>query len=92
MKSLVFFAFVLFATTGCATLNSPGGVQSNLTSASSSASLPDASPFPAQQPNMGAQLVLPTTGGAPVVGIPVGGNLFIPVTGGPPIPGISLNP
>jgi len=43
-------------------------------------------------PNLGPQLVVPVTGGAPVIGIPVGGNLYVPVTGGPPVVGLPTGP
>lgn len=42
--------------------------------------------------DMSPRLVIPATGGAPVLGIPVGGGLYIPVTGGAPIPGIPVTP
>ncbi len=42
--------------------------------------------------NLGPQLVVPVTGGAPVIGIPVGGNLYVPVTGGPPVVGLPTGP
>jgi hypothetical protein len=47
---------------------------------------------PPKQPNSGPQLVIPATGGAPIIGIPVGADLFIPATGGPPVIGISTDP
>jgi hypothetical protein len=52
----------------------------------------DAAFPPPRQPNSGPQLVIPATGGAPIIGIPVGGDLFIPATGGPPVIGISTDP
>jgi hypothetical protein len=47
---------------------------------------------PPSMPNSGPQLVIPATGGAPIIGIPVGADLFIPATGGPPVVGISTDP
>lgn len=94
MKALAALALVV-ALNGCATVGSssagaPGGVS---TAGESASPVPDSlSPFPAQQPNLGPQLVIPMTGGAPVMGIPVGGNLFIPVTGGAPVPSMPLFP
>jgi hypothetical protein len=38
------------------------------------------------------RLVIPVTGGPPVIGIPVGSDLYIPVTGGAPIPGMPVSP
>jgi hypothetical protein len=42
--------------------------------------------------DMSPRLVIPVTGGAPVLAIPLGGNLYVPVTGGAPTPGIPLFP
>jgi hypothetical protein len=42
--------------------------------------------------DMAPRVVLPVTGGPPVVGIPVGGSLYLPVTGGPPVVGIPVAP
>jgi len=38
------------------------------------------------------RLVIPMTGGAPVLAIPIGGDLYLPVTGGAPVPGIPVSP
>ena len=49
---------------------------------------------PAPGPDMhstGPTLMIPATGGAPVMAIPLGGNVFLPVTGGSgPVPGIPI--
>jgi|GEM_PF-6868765 hypothetical protein len=42
--------------------------------------------------DMSPRLVIPATGGPPVVAIPLGGNLYLPVTGGAPTPGIRVSP
>lgn len=55
---------------------------------SSSPTFPDTS----SRHDTGTQIVLPVTGGAPVVAIPIGGDLYLPATGGPPIVGISTSP
>lgn len=47
-----------------------------------------ASPSPV---DTGPHLVVPATGGPPVVGIPVGGGLYVPATGGPPVPGTPVD-
>jgi hypothetical protein len=47
---------------------------------------------PSQEQSMGPRIVLPATGGPPVVGIPLGGNIYMPVTGGDPIIGIPTSP
>jgi hypothetical protein len=51
---------------------------------------PPSTPLPTTAPvqSMAPQVVVPATGGPPVVGIPVGGNVYVPVTGGAPITGI----
>lgn len=94
MKALVVLALVLSSITGCATLGTATDGQnsgSSVTAATSSVSEPVA-PFPAQQPSLGPQVILPVTGGAPIFGIPLGGNLYLPVTGGPPEFGTPLAP
>jgi hypothetical protein len=40
----------------------------------------------------GPRLVVPATGGPPVMAIPLGGGLYLPVTGGPPVPGTPVGP
>jgi hypothetical protein len=42
--------------------------------------------------NLNPQLIIPMTGGSPVIGIPLGGNIFEPVTGGAPVIGIPTSP
>lgn len=81
--------------TGCASV---GGSQGDHPVAAASggtggnnASSPDVF-APVQQQSLGPQIVLPVTGGAPVIGIPLGGNIFQPVTGGPPLIGIPTSP
>jgi hypothetical protein len=80
-------------TAGCASV---GGIQGDANAPTGggggdAASAPDVF-APVQLPNMGPQIVLPVTGGAPVIGIPLGGNIFQPVTGGPPVIGIPTSP
>jgi hypothetical protein len=83
---------VLFAATGCATQNMI--VRSPETSdATFQPAVPDPfPPMPSQNQNMMPRLVIPSTGGPPVIGIPIGGDLYIPVTGGAPIPGMPIGP
>lgn len=80
---------------GCATVGATSGqsaVGASTSSANdSSALVPDVFP-PSQQQSMLPSIVLPVTGGAPIIGIPLGGNLFMPVTGGEPIIGIPTGP
>jgi hypothetical protein len=96
MKTLGVLALVLFTATGCPTL---GTTQSNASSPSFFASpvQQSVSPFPShqtvtpfasQQPQLGPRMIMPATGGAPILSTPVGGNLYLPVTGGPPVVGV----
>ena len=48
----------------------------------------DSPPMPDTSPKM----VIPATGGPPVLGIPAGGDTYIPTTGGDPIIGIPTGP
>jgi hypothetical protein len=84
-------AILIFSVlTGCATMvGNPGNQKSD--SHSFDAPTVNSSPLQEQQ-DLGPQLVIPATGGAPVMGIPVGGNLYVPVTGGAPIVGIPVGP
>jgi hypothetical protein len=47
---------------------------------------------PSQEQSMAPRVVLPATGGAPVITIPLGGNIYLPVTGGEPVIGIPTAP
>ena len=92
MKTLLALLLVLSSTTGCVTQGLVAGDP-----ASSGSSFVDTAsdpfpPTPAQIPNMMPRLVIPATGGPPVIGIPVGGDLYIPVTGGAPIPEMPITP
>jgi hypothetical protein len=57
-----------------------------------SASALDSSAPAFQDQSIGPRVLMPVTGGAPVIGIPLGGDLFLPVTGGAPVTGIPLSP
>jgi hypothetical protein len=92
MKIFMLLILIL-STAGCATLGNSPEAPGNLDSAADEASITaptTASPF--QDQNMGPQVIIPVTGGAPVIGIPLGGNIFEPVTGGPPVIGIPTSP
>ena len=92
MKTLLALLVVLSATPGCATQGLVAGSAANSgPSFVDTASDPFPPPSP-QIPNMMPRLVIPVTGGPPVIGIPVGTDLYIPVTGGPPIPGMPVSP
>jgi hypothetical protein len=45
-----------------------------------------------QDQNIGPRLIIPVTGGVPVMGIPLGGNIYQPVTGGLPVMGTPITP
>ncbi len=92
MKTVIALLLILSATTGCATQSivarGPGNTGWSFQDNASD-------PFPptsAQNQNMMPRLIIPSTGGPPVIGIPVGGDLYIPVTGGAPIPGMPIGP
>jgi hypothetical protein len=46
--------------------------------------------FPDQ--NIGPRLIMPVTGGVPVMAIPLGGNIYQPLTGDLPVMGTPLTP
>jgi hypothetical protein len=95
MKTLISLILVVSAASGCATLGSSpdySGSTSSIVGAAASSSPAPAPVFPPQQESIGPRLIIPVTGGPPVIGIPVGGDLFLPVTGGPPVIGIPTGP
>jgi hypothetical protein len=94
MKTLILMILVV-STAGCATLGAAPGapVSGGTTVAAPGIDFPpptSASPFPDQ--NIGPRIIMPVTGGAPVIGIPLGGDLYQPVTGGAPVVGMPLTP
>ena len=93
MKTFAILILV-FSAAGCATLDTVPGTQSNGESFTeeATASAPATIVFQFQDQDMRPRIIIPTTGGAPVVGIPLGGNIFLPVTGGEPVIGIPTNP
>jgi len=95
MKAWAILSLSLLAIAGCVT---QGAVQpqapndSSFPSAAPAAvTTPDVFP-PPRQDNLSPRIIMPVTGGTPVIGIPLGGNIFQPVTGGPPVIGIPLSP
>jgi hypothetical protein len=94
MKAIIPLILVLSATAGCATQGTvPRDQGSNGSSFDAAASAPPAAiAFPSQDQDMGPRIIIPTTGGAPVIGIPLGGNIYLPVTGGEPVVGIPTAP
>jgi hypothetical protein len=94
MKTIISLIFIVTAATGCATLvpiQGNPGTAGSINSDSASSPSPMAG-FPSQDENSGPRLIIPATGGPPVIGIPVGGGLFLPVTGGTPVIGIPISP
>lgn len=80
---------------GCATLGTApeAPVSSGSTVAATRVDFSPAtrsSPFPDQ--NIGPRIIMPVTGGAPVIGIPIGGDMYLPITGGAPIMGMPTTP
>ncbi len=94
MKAATLWVLSALAATGCATLgpvpDDSGSTASNHQASAAAPALSD--PFPPHEDNTSPRLIIPVTGGPPVIGIPVGGGLFVPVTGGPPVIGISTGP
>lgn len=85
----------LSAFSGCATM---GAVPSGQRSDSSSFNAPS-SPFPApslfpssSETSTGPRLILPASGGPPVMAIPLGGNVYLPLNADPVTTGIPLSP
>jgi hypothetical protein len=95
VKTVIALLLALSVTTGCATqdliAHSPGSTGPSFQE-NASDPFPPMMAAPSQGQDMTPRLVIPSTGGAPVIGIPVGGDLYIPVTGGAPIPGMPVFP
>ena len=91
MKTVIALVLILSFASGCATqgmvARGPGSTDPTF-----QATAPD--PFPPAPPQNESmpRLVIPATGGPPVMGISVGGDLYLPVTGGAPIPGMPITP
>ena len=92
MKTFILLILTI-SSAGCATVGTSPITQGNPDSAADEAPIaaPTTAP-PFQNQNLGPQIVLPVTGGAPVMGISLGGDIFLPVTGGAPVIGISTSP
>jgi len=94
MKTIILM-FLVVSIAGCATLGTTPGtpVSSGSPVAATGidfAPAPNAPPFPDQ--NIGPRIIMPVTGGVPVLGISLGGNMYLPVTGGAPVIGMPLTP
>jgi hypothetical protein len=94
MKALIPM-ILLITTAGCATLGTVPGAQDSgayIVKAAGADSAPASISPPFQDENVGPRIIIPVTGGAPVIGIPLGGNIYLPVTGGAPVIGIPISP
>lgn len=94
MKTLILMILMISAA-GCATLGTVPRTRemngSSLEATATDSARPNiAAPF--QDQNIGPQIIIPVTGGIPIIGIPLGGNIYLPVTGGAPIIGLSTSP
>jgi hypothetical protein len=90
MKSVWGLILFLSLATGCATT---GTVQTNQRSHGSWSGAPSSSAsFPSQELNTGPRLILPASGGPPVLALPLGGGVYLPLTADPPVVGIPLAP
>ena len=93
----IFLPGLLAAVTlvGCITTGSTANNRpSAATALNTGTSAPSPPTFPASSidENKMPRIILPATGGAPIIGIPIGGNIFLPSTGGPPVIGIPTSP
>lgn len=89
MKTLMGLLPLLLVVAGCTTTGAVGASGNGGASTVSFDDSPHAAP---DTPNMAPRLVIPATGGPPVLSLPLGGDLFLPVTGGPPTPGVPIAP
>ena len=86
---------LFFSSAGCAAVGTaPGGHGSSALTIAHTPTAADSPAIasPSQDQNMAPRIVIPVTGGIPVIGIPLGGDLFLPVTGGAPVIGIPTIP
>jgi hypothetical protein len=82
-KSIVLVVLAGLLGVGCI----PAGASPGASFADSSQAGPSFDASSSSQ-DSGPQMVIPATGGAPVMATPVGGDMYVPVTGGAPIVGI----
>jgi hypothetical protein len=96
MKAVWVSVLVLVAMAGCAMQSDLQDSQptrgSSIEPPAGSGATVVPAPSPPQPEHFGPRLIVPVSGGPPVLGMPVGGNLYIPVTGGPPVPGMAIDP
>jgi hypothetical protein len=93
MRTIAAWILALSATAGCATFHAlPSDHRIDSSSNNPPSIPPSASAMSAPTPHPGPSLVLPATGGAPVMAIHLGGGIYLPLTGGAPVVGIPLAP
>jgi len=85
MKNLLGYISLPVAIAGCANVGMAPGNQQAASPQFETTSSPSA-------PTGVPRLVIPATGGAPVMAIPLGGDIYLPITGEPPVPGIPVSP
>lgn len=83
MSPRVLLVPAILALGGCGTI---GG---NQPSSSAPSSVSDTS---APSVHTEPRLVIPVTGGPPVLAIPLGGDSYLPVAGGPPVLAMPVSP
>ena len=98
MKPVLVCCLVVAGAAGCVTggpwagAAGSGGSQAFIAPAAD-ASSPVTFPSPPQPPpDFGPRLIVPVTGGPPVMALPLGGMIYQPVTGDPPVTGIPVFP
>jgi len=99
MKTPFALLLALLATAACSTINAGpgadmagGSASAAFQDAAASPAVPASLAFPAPAPSIGPVMLMPVTGGAPVMGISLGGNIYEPITGGDPVVGTPLFP
>lgn len=95
MKRLIPLIVAAIAAAGCVStgsLNDAAPARSAAIGTPADSAVGARDPFPQHAPDNMPKVIIPVTGGPPVIGIPVGGGLFVPVTGGPPVMGIPTAP
>ena len=95
MKTMAALILALSIVTGCASFQSYRPIDRSSLDASSSpnpTSTVSAAPVAAPVAPAGPGLVIPATGGAPIMAIHLGGAVYQPLTGGAPVVGIPVGP
>lgn len=91
MRILITLALVTLAAAGCATTG-PLASSASMSDEPAPASMTPSNNGAPSMPDMSPRLIMPVTGGAPVIGVPLAGDIYQPVTGGPPVIATPLFP